>query len=101
MSAVNPIEIKIVGENSIQGSAEVPVTAGDRILWVNTLDQECVVSFASPFKDQESGCVFHVPARGSTPSGEVAGDKGEYQFTIKFEKPTRHKHRGNPRIIIR
>ena len=94
------VEIKIVGENSIRGSSEVNVRAGDRILWVNTVDQECVVSFPCPFLHQHSGCGFHVPAQQSVSSGEIEGGKGEYQFIIAFEKPTGLRHRGNPRIII-
>ena len=96
------IEIRIVGENSIEGSSEVKVKNGDRILWTNTTDQECAISFPCPFGHEHSGCGFHVPAGKSVVYEEIAGEKGEYQFTIKFEQPTKHKHkqRGNPRIIV-
>jgi len=96
------VEIKIVGENSIEGfrTSEVNVKPGDRILWVNTVDQECIVSFPCPFGHEHSGCGFHVPAGKSVAGEEIAGEKGEYQFTIKFANPTKRKHRGNPRIII-
>jgi len=98
-SEKQPIPITIVGENSIQGPAEVKVTAGDRILWHNNIAQKCTITFPCPFVHTHDACVFHVAARGSKLSREIAGDRGEYQFTVKFKKPAGGA-RGNPRIII-
>jgi hypothetical protein len=88
-----------------QGVHVIEVTQGERIVWENTQNQVCTVTFTRggcPFGHKHAKCLFTIEPVGTREEDIVRAEVGrEFEFSAQFDKDTDDDQLGTPKIIVK